>query len=150
MKNLLFPLALASFASAQFTSFDSPCNTWGYTCANNRHPSPGILIAGGTPAIGKTYTLEARNQISGCGTGPSFSVIITGVQQCDLLFGYYCRLRVIPFYFHRGTYQQISIPNNRDLIGLTLFHQSYIQFADGFFQPNWVFTTNGIVVKITE
>ncbi len=150
MKNLFLPLVLASFASAQFTSIGTSCNTWGYTCANNRHPTPGVLVAAGSTSIGKSYTLEARNQISGCGTGPSFSIILTGAQQCSLPFGFQCQLSVIPFYFHLGTYQLLSIPDNRDLIGLILYHQSYIQFADGFFQPNWIFTTNGIVVKINE
>lgn len=149
--NILTPLIFTTSLVAQFQSIGSPCNTYGFTCSNLQNPRPGTLVATGSNKIGNSYMVTSVNQNNGCHNGPSMSFILTGIETCDLPFGFlWCRLNVIPLVWNFGNSLTVNIPNQPWLNDLKLYHQAYIHFSDGFFPPSVVFASNGICVNVSK
>lgn len=163
--NLLISTLLSTGLSGQFLTYGSTCN-YGYFC-NNRYVQSPNLQGGGIPSVGNTYYLRIIDpaQNRGCGNGPAYFISIIGVQPANFSFingiGITCTLNVNPilyrgenghinlFNWNNGAWElNYDIPNNPHLIGLSIYHQVAINFANGIVPPNVVLLSNGLKVTI--
>jgi len=178
MKKFFPLLLLSSYAQSQMTEYGSfPCGTTPYDCLSGNHHNihPPFLRGAGSTQLGGSYktTLfvpdgQGGYTVASCRTGPYYVMDMVGFSSTNFPLPYSytrtfdCMLLVIQQVYRfrvdfgyggeSGYTSEYFIPCDPGLIGMSVYHQSFVAFSDGsqFSPPDRLLFTNGLRVVIQK